>query len=481
MFRMKVSQVVAATGATLLAGPDDACVSGIAIDSRKVEKGGVFVAFPGENVDGNRFAPQAVDSGAGLVVITADPADGLLESAEARGCAIVRAAGDDGERFMLALASAWRDKHPSWLVVGVTGSVGKTTTKDMLAHALATRFRVHATVGNFNNLIGMPITLLSAPDDAEAIVVEMGMNHPHEIDRLASVARPAVACVTNVGTSHIGLLGSRENIARAKAEICSGMEAGEAHGTKVGPLLVLTAEDDYSAFIRDGFATPAGVGCELVGGRGGVVRADGVELGEDGRPSADVVYADGWRRRVTIPVPGRQLVSDYLIALAVADACGCDRDAVVDAVAAMPATHMRLEVVGGAEKCRVIDDSYNASPSSMAAALDVLCSMSCEGRRIAVLGEIGELGDEAQRLHALIGAYAAAKPLDMLCLVGTEFVPAMREAAVTMGMSDDRIECFDTVDDAIRVMAPVLTPADLVLAKASRSVGLDLFVKGVLA
>ena len=117
----------------------------------------------------------------------------------------------------------------------------------------------------------------------------------------------------------------------------------------------------------------------------------------------------------------------------------------------------------------------------MAAALDVLCSMSCEGRRIAVLGEIGELGDEAQRLHALIGAYAAAKPLDMLCLVGTEFVPTMREAAVTMGMSDDRIECFDTVDDAIRVMAPVLTPADLVLAKASRSVGLDLFVKGVLA
>ena len=174
-------------------------------------------------------------------------------------------------------------------------------------------------------------------------------------------------------------------------------------------------------------------------------------------------------------------MSDYLIALAVADVCGCDRDAVVDAVAAMPATHMRLEVVGGAEKCRVIDDSYNASPSSMAAALDVLCSMSCEGRRIAVLGEIGELGDEAQRLHALIGAYAAAKPLDMLCLVGTEFVPAMREAAVTMGMSDDRIECFDTVDDAIRVMAPVLTPADLVLAKASRSVGLDLFVKGVLA
>ena len=153
----------------------------------------------------------------------------------------------------------------------------------------------------------------------------------------------------------------------------------------------------------------------------------------------------------------------------------------IDAVAAMPATHMRLEVVGGAEKCRVIDDSYNASPSSVAAALDVLCSMSCEGRRIAVLGEIGELGDEAQRLHALIGAYAAAKPLDMLCLVGTEFVPAMREAAVTMGMSDDRIECFDTVDDAIRVMAPVLTPADLVLAKASRSVGLDLFVKGVLA
>ena len=483
MLRMKASQIAEATGSALVAGPGDASVSGVAIDSRVVERGGLFVAFAGERVDGNRYATSAVEAGASCVVLTADPAEGLLDAAVAAGCAVLRAAGDDGEEFMLRLAAAWRDAHPDWLVIGVTGSVGKTTTKDMLARALATRYKVHATSGNFNNLIGMPLTLLCAPDDAEVLVVEMGMNHPLEIERLSRAARPALACVTNVGTSHIGYLGSRENIARAKAEIVSGMVASSpscAAGS-VGPAIVLVAEDDFSSLIADSFAAPAAVSVELVGHREGVdVRASDVSLGPDGRPDARVSFRDGWSREVRVPVPGRQLVSDYLIALAIADRLSCDRDAVVNALASMPATHMRLEVIGGDGRPCVIDDSYNASPSSMAAALDVLCSMACRGRRIAVLGGMGELGDESERLHALVGAYAAAKPIDMLCLVGTELVAPMREAAVTMGMSDDRIEVLETVDEALSVMRPLLDESDLVLVKASRSVGLDAFARGVL-
>ena len=478
MFRMKVSQVVAATGATLLAGPDDACVSGIAIDSRKVEKGGVFVAFPGENVDGNRFAPQAVDSGAGLVVITADPADGLLESAEARGCAIVRAAGDNGERFMLALASAWRDEHPSWLVVGVTGSVGKTTTKDMLRCGISSQLCTHATAGNFNNLIGLPLTVLSAPEDSEVLVCELGMNHPHEIDRLAAACQPTLAVITNVGTSHIGLLGSRENIARAKAEIVGGLvDHGELRRT-----LTLTSANDFTPFIADGFARPAGVDVLMAGSRAeDDVRAADVMLSAEGCATLTASCSDGWSREVTLSVPGRQVVPDFLLALSVIWRLGLDRDLACEAIERMPATHMRLDVQMAPSGARVIDDSYNAAPNSMAASLDVLAQMACSGRRIAVLGEMGELGADEGRLHGYVGAYAAAKGLDLLVFIGHELAGQMAEAARTVGQSEDALEVFPDVASAAATLGPILSEGDLVLVKASRAAGLDGFVKEVLA
>ena len=160
---------------------------------------------------------------------------------------------------------------------------------------------------------------------------------------------------------------------------------------------------------------------------------------------------------------------------------GLDRDAAVDAIEGMPATHMRLDVSVAPSGARVIDDSYNAAPASMASSLDVLCSMACEGRRIAVLGEMGELGDEAERLHGYVGAYAAAKGVDLLVLIGDEFADAMAEAARTMGLSEDAIERFETVDAATEIMGPVLGDGDIVLVKASRAAGLDRFVKGVLA
>ena len=482
MLAMSVGDIAAATAAALVQGDPARPCHGIATDSRAAGDGAVFVAFPGERVDGNDFAGAAMRTGASCVVLTREPEASLLDEAAQAGCAVLRAANDDPEAFMLALAGAWRERNPQWVVVGVTGSVGKTTTKDMLARALGARWRVHANTGNLNNLIGMPLTLLSAPDDAEVLVLEMGMNHTGEIDRLTRAARPNLAVVTNVGTSHIGLLGSRENIARAKAEIVAGMCAGTLPGGgAVGPCLVLTSSDDYTAFIADGFARPAGVEVELVGTRAtDAVRAEGIELDGEGLAHFDLCFSDGWRAPAHSSVPGRHVVSDYLLAAAVADRLGVGRPAVVEALATMPATHMRLEVVTAPGRPRMIDDSYNASPTSMAAAIDVLCSMPCEGRRVAVLGEMGELGESEGTLHAIVGAYAAAKPLDLLVLVGGELAGSMREAAIACGMSDDRIERFQTVDEAVAVLADVLAPEDLVLAKASRAAGLDRFVQGVL-
>lgn len=478
MICLTTQEISLATGAEVLVPAASAIEGEVVIDSRLVEMGSVFVAFRGERVDGNAYLAHAVEAGAGAVVASADVPASVLDAARASGCAVLRARDDDCEEFMLRLAGEWRIRHPEWTVVGVTGSVGKTTTKDMLRAGIATSARVHATSGNLNNLIGLPLTVLSAPEDVEVLVCELGMNHPHEIDRLAATCHPTLAIITNVGTSHIGLLGSRENIARAKAEIVSGMEA---HGG-LEPCLVLTSANDYAPLIESEFARPAGVRVLYAGSREtDDVRSGDMDVDEAGLPSFVVHMTDGWSRRVRLRVPGRQVVGDFLLAMAVIALLGLDRDAAADAIAAMPATSMRLSVATSPAGVRVIDDSYNASPNSMAAALDVLSEMRCNGRRVAVLGEMGELGIQEERLHALVGAYAAAKQLDMLVFVGGPLASTMAESARTMGFSDDRIVTFPTVEDATATMRPIFGEDDLVLVKASRAAGLDAFAKGVLA
>jgi UDP-N-acetylmuramoyl-tripeptide--D-alanyl-D-alanine ligase len=174
-------------------------------------------------------------------------------------------------------------------------------------------------------------------------------------------------------------------------------------------------------------------------------------------------------------------VVDCALALAIVSRLGLDRDTAADAIEHMPSTHMRLEVVGGGDRPRVIDDSYNASPASMASALSVLAHMACDGRRVAVIGEMGELGDEAAKLHGYVGAYVAAIAPDLVVWIGGEDAAQMREAALVMGMSEDRMESFPDAASALATMGPILKPDDLVVVKASRSAGLDAFVRGVLA
>ena len=476
MICMTIGEMVEATGASLVVGDPSVSFEGVSIDSRTTPPNGAFVAFAGEKVDGNQYAAQALAAGAGVVVLTAEPSAKAKEAAQQTGGALVRAANDDGEAFMLALAKAWRRRNSQWLVVGITGSVGKTTTKEMLAAGIGACRRTHATVGNFNNLLGVPLTLFAASPKDEVLVVEMGMNNAGELARIADAARPQVAVITNVGTSHIGNLGSREGIARAKAEVVGGLKA--ANG--VGPALVLTASDDFAGFIEREYCAPAGVPVVRVGGTDGDVRALSVNLDEDGLPTFEVCVAGEGVLKGTLALPGRAMVFDLVSALGAIHALGLPCATALKGICAMKPTHMRLEVRQVKDSARVIDDSYNASPSSMGAALDVLCSMSCTGRRIAVLGEIGELGDESQRLHELVGAYAAAKPLDMLVLIGSTYASYIKEAACTMGFSEDHLEVFSSVEEAARVIVPLLKKDDLLLVKASRAAGLDRFCKEVL-
>lgn len=499
MIHCSVAQIVNATQATLLTGDSALEVTGVEIDSRAVSEGNLFVAFPGERVDGNTFAATALEAGAAAVVLTREPEPGVLETATRLGAAVLQAAPrpkecgpveDDATEFVLRLAAWWRLEQ-DWCAVGVTGSVGKTTTKDMLKSVLSVAYHVYANVGNHNNLVGVPLTIFEAPADTEVLVCEMGMNHTGEIARLAETARPVVAAITNVGTSHIGMLGSRENIARAKAEIVSWLAKAPTSTVAPEPGLYLTAENDFSKFIASEFATPAGVPVYYVGtGANTVASASHIELDEDAHPSFSVkldlnegttTAPLNWEQ--TLSLTGAQVVPDYLLALSIAVHLGINPSDAADALASLEPTHMRQEMVRAAVGCRIIDDSYNASPDSTAAALDALCSMKVEagGRRIAILGEIGELGSEENRLHELVGAYAAAKNPDVLVIVGTTRADHMESAAKLMGFSEDKMVRVSNVDMLTSVMASVLEPADLVLVKASRAAELDRFVKAVCA
>lgn len=285
MIEIAVNNLAAATGARTVTGEADRVCRGCVIDSRQVEEGTIFVAFPGEKVDGNDFASRAIESGAGAVVMTREPNAELVSLAQRKGCAILHT--DDPEEFLLRLAHAYRTQL-GCLVVGITGSIGKTTTKDVLAAVLAKRYRVWATKGNFNNLIGMPLTVLAAPADTEVLVLEMGMNHFHEIERLSRSANPNLAIVTKIGTSHIGILGSRENIARAKSEIVGGMCAAD----DLLPLLVLGGEDDFTPFIRETFAEPAGIDVMLAGVSDvDEVCARGIHIDDEGARSLRLTLA----------------------------------------------------------------------------------------------------------------------------------------------------------------------------------------------
>ena len=480
MLQLSMPEVVAATAADVLVGGGGR-VTDVVIDSRQVQQGSLFVCFSGERVDGNAYAPSAIERGAAAIALTAKPDDSLVQMAQDRGCTLLRAADDDPTEFVLRLASAWRKRNPQWVLVGVTGSVGKTTTKDMLAAGLSAGGKVHATSGNHNNLIGMSMTLLSADASDEFVVCEMGMDHAGELTRLAAVARPDLAVITNVGTSHIGNLGSREAIARAKAEICSGMRASDDARASVPSRLIMTSDNDFGTLIESEYAAPAGIKVMRVGmTEECAVRARSVTLDDEGMPTVSIAFADGCELFVTLDVPGTHVVPDFLLAMAVVWRLGVDRANAAEAISHMPRTGMRLEVKRAAGCPRVIDDSYNASPNSMAGALDVLCSMQCKGRRIAVLGEIGELGEDAARLHGYVGAYAAAKPLDLLAIVGGENADRMAEAALTMGFSQDKLERFADGAAVLSALRGVFGEDDLMLVKASRFVGLDEFAKGVL-
>ncbi len=476
MLRVTPQGVVEATGAHLVCGPADRVVEGVAVDSRKVAPGELFVAIPGERVDGNDYAGAALEAGAGAVAMTREPDAALAAAAEAAGAALL--AVDDAERFLLDLAAWWRSGL-SCAVVGVTGSSGKTTTKEMVAAVLGTTFKTHATEGNLNSLIGAPLTVLACPRDAEALVVEMGMNSSGEIARIAAMARPHIGVVTNVGMAHIGLLGSRLNIARAKGELVEALVKTDGQ-VRWPTAAVLWGEDDYTEWMRGQVAEPRGIRTVTFGTSAhDEARCTEFSFDAAGCAAGRVVLPSGASCDLALAMPGEHSLIDALAAAAVGDMLGVSAGRIAQALGALRPMRMHQQVVRAPGGFTVIDDSYNANTDSMRRAVDVLCALPAS-RRIACLGDMGELGDTAAVMHAVVGAYVAAKPVDVLVAVGP-LSRGMAEAARLMGMEKDAVVTVDDADAAGRALRDVLRPGDAVLVKASRSTGLDRTVEAVTA
>jgi UDP-N-acetylmuramoyl-tripeptide--D-alanyl-D-alanine ligase len=439
--------VALAAGADLAAAPGHPGGPGVvAIDSRAVGPGALFVGLPGANVDGGRFAGDALEAGAWGVLTTPEYAKPLTGAAPA---AAVLAA-DDPLKALQTLATAWR-RELGARVIGVTGSTGKTSTKDLLLAVLAPHRRTVASRANFNTEIGMPLEILNAPAGTEVLVLEMGMRGAGQIAELAQIAEPDVAVIVSIGPVHLELMGTIEAIAAAKAELIAGLPAG---GTAVIP----AGEPLLQPHLRNDVTI-------VTFGPAGDVRLQGAD--------GDRLTIDAQGRRIVLEVPFTQahLRSDLLAAVAAARAVGVTAEGRVE----LALTAGRGQRYITPSRVTVIDDCYNANPISMRAALDDLnatAAASDGARRIAVLGDMLELGPEEQEFHAQLGEQAAATGVDVLVTVGS------LAAAIADRFNGETHAVADAREAAV-VVPELLAPGDVVLVKASRGVGLELVCRAL--
>lgn len=439
---LTVAQVTQAVHGTLLFGVPEQKIATLSTDSRAVEQGCLFVPLKGETFDGHKFIPQACQAGAAGYLC------GPVYSADCGGFAIRVA---DVNRALLNLAH-WYRMQFSLPVVGLTGSVGKTTTKELIASVLEEQFCTLKTQGNFNNEVGLPLTLFGLRDTHRAAVVEMGMSHFGEIERLSLCARPDMAVITNIGVSHMENLGSREGILRAKCEILTGLAPGGS--------VFLNGDNDLLWGIKGTVPQAVYYGidnkdCDLVAKEITVDR-DGVSFVLDG---------DDYR----IQLVGKHNVYAALAAIAVGRQLKMDKNSIKKGLFSYRTDGIRQHIQ---EKNGIllVSDCYNASPQSVRAAIDVLGTVGAGRRKIAVLGDMAELGDSAPAFHRRTGEYAATHSVDCLLAVG-RYAGDYLAGAQAAGLA--AAEGFSDNTAVIAWLDMHLQPGDAVLIKGSRVMKLE--------
>ena len=422
-------------------------IKGAVLDSRLVEEGYLFFATKGERVDGHSFIPQVAEKKAACVICEKAP-----ENTDIPYILV-----EDSFIALKQVATFYRESL-NIPIVGITGSVGKTSTKEIISSVLATRYNVLKTEGNFNNEVGLPLTILRIREEHKVAVVEMGINHFGEMHRLSEIAKPDICVITNIGQCHLEFLGSREGILKAKSEIFDFMNP-EGY-------VCINGDDDMLATIKEVHGhKPVTYGLTM---KSDVYITDSESKGIFG--SKATIYLNDETFDVEIPLPGEHMVMNALAATCVGDLLGLKPEEIAEGIKNVKAVGGRSNLIALDDKT-ILDDCYNANPVSMKAAIDLL--RQADTRKVAILGDMFELGEGQEKMHSEIGTYAVEKDINVLVCVG-EISKNMYEAALQekeASKKDIQIHYMKDTQEAIDKINEILEKGDTILVKASHGMG----------
>ena len=461
--RWTLDALLKATGGELLAKGKENCFVGISTDSRTLRPGELFVALVGENFDGHRFVEEAASSGAAGVIVALKEAGKL----DTRALQIPVIGVSDTLRAFGDLAAYWRSQY-SIPVVAITGSNGKTTTKEMVATILSRSWKVLKNHGTFNNLVGVPLTLLQLDTSHEAVVVEMGMNQPGEIERLTEIVQPSLGMITNIQPAHLEGLGGLDSIQLAKGALFAGMApTGTIVVNRDDPRILKEAAGFSGRQV--GFSAkgdPAEVSLERV-------------LAVDGQGSRFLLRLPEETLEIHLPVLGLHHLKNAIAAAAVAWALNLPARTIPAALSNFQAIDKRMVVLTLPGGIHLVNDTYNANPGSMAAALQTLMQVKRQGRAFAVLGDILEMGGESGFLHRQVGRIAAEEGVDRLLAMGKQASHLLAGAAEG-GMAKDQLSQAATHEEIAAQVHGLLAAGDWVLVKGSRGMRMEKVVEALI-
>lgn len=448
MKNMTLKNIAEACGGRLFGGREELEVAGAVMDSRLIEKDFLFFAIKGERVDGHSFIPQVMEKGAACAVCEKAP---VSENGEAAGPYILV---ENVQQAMQDIAAFYRSGL-TIPVVGITGSVGKTSTKEFIAAVLGEKYQVLKTQGNYNNELGVPLTLLRIREEHEAAVVEMGINHFGEMHRLSRMVKPDIVVMTNIGDCHLEALGSREGILRAKSEIFDFSKEDGA--------VVINGDDAMLSTIKNVHGNPP-----FTYGKNKNNDCYATNIQSKGLFGSEAqIHLPSGSFQAEIPLPGEHMIYNALAAAAVGERAGLSPEEISAGIRAVQPTAGRSNLIRCASRV-IIDDCYNANPVSMCAALDLLAF--ADTRKVAILGDMFELGDNTEKLHRDVGRHAAGLSIDVVVCAGT-LSAGMAEEAKKAAAGKSLVYYYPEKEMLLKELDSIIQPGDTILVKASHGMG----------
>ena len=448
MKNLTVKDILKVTKGELLLGEENLECKTFSKDTRKIKKGDTYIGIKGETFDGSSFWKQALENGAQAVII--ENVEVTKEEKEKfKGKVIIKVKNTLEALYEMAKYKRSLYNIP---VVAITGSVGKTSTKDIVANVVGQKYKTLKTIGNNNNNIGLPFTILRMQDE-EIAVLEMGMNHFGEISLLTSIAKPTICVITNIGTSHIGNLGSRENILKAKLEILEGNK---------NPTIIINNDNDL---LHKWYEENKNIKNILTYGINEKSDINAEKMILEPNYSEYECKIDGIENKIKVPIGGEHFVLNSLCALTVGKALGIETKKIIKGIEGFELTKKRMDITTLKGGVKIVNDAYNASFESMKASLKVLSEFK-ENRKIAVLGDMFELGDFSKELHEKVGHEVVENKIDILICNG-ENSKNIVEQAKKDGMNKDKIYYFDNKNEILKTLGKIAKPGDIILFKAS--------------